>query len=653
MEEAKQTTVRRSRIAVLLTGLILLFLFRIEDPYRIGLLLAISAWILLRPLPFPQWSLLDKCLTALTLFNILSCVYAACPVPALNTAFISVYMLTVYFVCRRLFASGQALRLFRLGSLIPIGIALVLAVCSFFIFRSSVLNAGFEDTYHFRFLFRPLGYITNIWAEVLLMLSGWICLMRRWSIPLQFLCLTAILCSFSRGAYLALGVYLLFALLCFPKAEKLRLLLPAGMAVLLTVFFFPKELHTTLQMNRTVSQQRSTQSRMSSAEAAWCAFRERPLLGYGNGNYTYAVDPLIGQDSTKPFTSIAPSLPVQFLVEKGIIGTLLYLFVGIVIARIVWLHRKEPDSRIIAATLTGVLCKDLTQATWFSTPFLLLALYILLAYLQRNERVSSETSRTAYLVPATALIVFAGWNVPQLAERIDPTGNDLQQGDFRKAYSRHPEDVQLRYLYAESIRTEHPLKADSILRTLTASYPKNSLYLSAYAWRLYQQGDTATAVRMMSEAIRYTPRLAEGATMQVWEEQDSLFYNRIQHTIASFRPTKEATPADYARYGYLAYTSGDTIRSAAYLQQAVRTLPNLATPWLLLKDTTKYRLLLYGAFQQDLAHATLPEKPVITPVRLLEMSYMHKVQNWYGKSSSDFPSFKDSICTPETFLPIQ
>lgn len=145
--------------------------------------------------------------------------YAACPIPALDAAFYSVYMLATYFVCRRLFAHGRALQVLCVGSLFPIGAALLLAVCSFFVFRSSVLEAGFEDTYHFRFLFRPLGYITNIWAEVLLMVSGWICLMRRWSVPLQFLCLLAILLSFSRGAYVALGIYLLLHC-CFSRKQK-------------------------------------------------------------------------------------------------------------------------------------------------------------------------------------------------------------------------------------------------------------------------------------------------------------------------------------------------------------------------------------------------------------------------------------------------
>lgn len=410
--------------------------------------------------------------------------YAACPIPALDAAFYSVYMLATYFVCRRLFAHGRALQVLCVGSLFPIGAALLLAVCSFFVFRSSVLEAGFEDTYHFRFLFRPLGYITNIWAEVLLMVSGWICLMRRWSVPLQFLCLLAILLSFSRGAYVALGIYLLFALLFFPKAEKLRLWLPAVAAMLLVAVLLPKEMHTTLQMNRTASQQQSTESRISGTAAAWQAFTERPLMGYGNGNYTYAVDAITGQDSTKPFTSIAPSLPVQLLVEKGICGTLVYLFAGIMIVRTLWQHRKKPDSRIIAATLLAVLVKDFAQATWLGTPVLLLMSYILPAYLQRDETLSAETDRTAYMVPAFAVAVWVSWNIPSSRFLTDSTLDYLQDRNYDAACACHPEDVQLQYLYALSVANEYPEKSDSILESLASRYPRNSLYLSAYARRV-------------------------------------------------------------------------------------------------------------------------------------------------------------------------
>lgn len=632
MEEIKYSGGKDICVALGVTILLALFLFRVEDSYRIGLLLVVGALLLLRPLCFLKWSLLDGCVAVLALSDLFSCFYAACPIPALDAAFYAVYMLVTYFVCRRLFIHERALQILRVGSLLSIGTALLLAICSFFVFRRSVLEVGFEDTYHFRFLFRPLGYITNIWAEVLLMVSGWICLMRRWTVPLQFLCLVAILLSFSRGAYIALGIYLLFALLFFPKVEKLRLWLPAVAAILLVVILLPKEVHTTLQMNRTASQQQSTESRISGTAAGWQAFMKRPLVGYGNGNYTYAVDAIIGQDCTRPFTSIAPSLPVQLIVEKGMCGTLVYLFVGIMTVWILWQRRKKPDSRIIAATLLAVCVKDFAQATWLGTPVLLLMTYILLAYLQRDETLSTEADCTAYIVPAFAMAAWVSWNIPSLRFQIDSTFDYLQDRNYDAAYACHPEDVQLQYLYAQSAKDEFPEKSDSILNSLAYRYPRNSLYLSVYARRCYQQGDSMAAVQLMAEAVRYTPRLVNGELMHAWKHQDSLFYNQVWKAIVSLRPGLDATPADYARYGYLAYKVGDTLQAERYLQQAVRKLPNLTTPWLLLGDTMKYRLLIYGAFQRDLSHKKLPEQFVLSTDSLFYMNYAPKMQNWYGKA---------------------
>ena len=107
-------------VALGVTILLALFLFRVEDSYRIGLLLVAGALLLLRPLPFRKWSRLDGCVAALALSDLFSCFYAACPIPALDAAFYSVYMLATYFVCRRLFAHGRALQVLRVGSLFPV-----------------------------------------------------------------------------------------------------------------------------------------------------------------------------------------------------------------------------------------------------------------------------------------------------------------------------------------------------------------------------------------------------------------------------------------------------------------------------------------------------------------------------------------------------
>ena len=154
------------------------------------------------------------------------------------------------------------------------------------------------------------------------------------------------------------------------------------------------------------------------------------------------------------------------------------------------------------------------------------------------------------------------------------------------------------------------------MESLVSRYPRNSLYLSAYARRCYQQGDSTAALQLMAQAVRYTPRMANGELMQAWKHQDSLFYNRVWEAAVSFRPAPGAAPADYARYGYLAYTAGDTLQAEKYLRQAVRALPNLT----------------YGAFQRDLSHKKLPEQPVLTSDSLFYMNYDLKVQNWYGGS---------------------
>ena len=123
------------------------------------------------------------------------------------------------------------------------------------VFRSSVLRVGFEDTYHFRFLFRPLGYITNVWSEILLLILGWVCLsLRRYAMVLVTLTFTAIFLSFSRGAYIASGIFLIGSMAVMRKADKFRVLFAALIALVLVTVCCPKEFRTTLTMNSTLSQ---------------------------------------------------------------------------------------------------------------------------------------------------------------------------------------------------------------------------------------------------------------------------------------------------------------------------------------------------------------------------------------------------------------
>lgn len=84
----------------------------------------------------------------------------------------------------------------------------------------------------------------------------------RYASVFIFLTFTAIFLSFSRGAYVGSGIYLVGSLLVMHKADKLRIVLSALAALVLVVVCCPKEVQTTLAMNRTASQRQSTESRV-------------------------------------------------------------------------------------------------------------------------------------------------------------------------------------------------------------------------------------------------------------------------------------------------------------------------------------------------------------------------------------------------------
>lgn len=640
-------------MALLVLAVMTILLFRIEDSYHVSLLLLSGGLAWVGILPFHQWTKIDIVLFLITIYELISCYWAECFIPAVSTACYSVFGLAVYFILRRILPNENASRFIREGSYLPIGVALLLAIGSFYVFRNSVLNTGFADTYHFRFLFRPLGYITNVWAEVLLILLGWTCLARRYSVLFIFLCVLAILLSFSRGAYIALGIYLLGILLWIrPKQEKVRLLVISILAIALTACFLPQEMKTTLQMNRKVSQQQSTDGRIDAVQAAWNAFYEHPLLGYGSGNFTYAIDHAMNQDSTHPYTSFAPNVIIQLLVEQGAFGTMLYVLLMIAVLHFIWKHRQRSECRIICCVLLALLAKEMTQATLLCVPFTFFMLYVLLAFLQSGEVVMEEKRErkaSGYILPAVALVCFIAWNTPSLQSmeatpqwvnkaieemalyKNDGKTEHLNEAAkaLEEASERHPEDLQITYLQARLYCAKGEIgKAETSLNKLVAAYPKNSLYLVALSDAQYLQ-DKELALQSFVNAVRYMPRLLTNERIRRSKQTDTLFYQNLHNRLLLLRPAPGDTPSDYARYGYIARWC-DNPSADTYLRKAVAALPNLSTPWRLLGDDRKYRLLLLGAFRKELDTAELPEEQELTDELMLEMAYSAKFKNWYG-----------------------
>lgn len=144
-------------------------------------------------------------------------------------------------------------------------------------------------------------------------------------------------------------------------------------------------------------------------------------------------------------------------------------------------------------------------------------------------------------------------------------------------------------------------------------------------------GEKEAALAELVEAIRFMPRLLTEEKTDGLRLSDPGFYRALERRLSDLHTSLEDTPADYARYGYIVHRLGDRPRAERYLRRAVEGLPNLATPWRLLGDTAKYRLLLYGAFQKDLRATEIPEDTAITASRLFLRYYPFKFTQWYGQ----------------------
>lgn len=670
-------------MAVLVLVVMSMWLFQIADTYHICMGLLFIGCAVIRPLPFRSWSMIDIVLGVMTLYDVSSCFYGDCPIPAIEVAFNSICCFTVYGIARRLFTEPRTSKILLFGSYLPISIVLLLTLGSFFIFRNSVLEAGFEDTYHFRFLFRPLGYITNWWAEILLVLLGWVCLARKYNSILVLLTAWAVLLSFSRGAYIALGVYVVgWLLFVKPWQEKLRVSLLCLAAVVVTAYCLPDEFKTTLRMNATTSQQQSTEARVSATRAAWNSPKgtKEILFGRGNRSYNYTVDGELNQDSTRTYTNIAPNLPILLWIEKGVTGILLYFLLAVGVIRCMWKYRKEPDTWIVGCTLLAVMVKEMTQANLFSIRFVWFMFYLILAFLQRKQPLGEIARKERYILPGILVVCYVGWLLffcfqnrnetacvesfaalkrgdteesvrlieqtseftPWLIQRARIYGYAYRQtGTFdyalraeqalEQAERQQPGDIHIRYMKADLyLSTGETKRARPILMELVEEYPRNSLYLLAYWKCLYQESRKEKALPYLVGAIQYTPRIL---TMVYWKDlqrTDSAYYESARETLIHLGPREESGATDWARMGYIAHWCGNRMEAQIYLKEAVKRLPNLITPWRLLGEDRKYRLLQLGAFRKDIFSLSIPEEPDMTEELLFLMSYKGKFWEWYG-----------------------
>ena len=680
-------------------GTAVVLLFQMSNPSAILSVLLLAAMYLSGTYTIRQVTAVDVTVALLWLYEAVQC-FATINETATVSAFrFSIFLLMTYVVLRKTLGNAKCYTFFLHALLVLCGIAVIIALLSFGIFHRSATEAGFADTYSLRFLFRPLGYNTNAWATVLFAIMGCTLLAhpqgntgKNLRLSLWGILWLATLLSFSRAAFLMLGmVFLLLFLMKDTWTEKLKLIMIALMSVGVTVVCFPKETTATLRMNCTTSQQRSTQGRVNSAQAAWKVFSERKMLGAGAGNYIQAIDKEHFQDSNQSYSGVAPNWIIWALVEKGIVGTALYGVLLLAVCITVWKGGKKRDCLLAGIALAILLMKEMTLMTAAVTPMTAFMLCTLLAILQKDKAIKvfrstqnnaplhhwltgsslavclcmqcyfhrfeecAKKTEQAYIASengrtdeAISLLESVDTDIPLLINR----GRlYMKNGQYEQAIStlaeakeRQPEDVYIRFMHIcallSTYERENGLKE---LEAMVKRYPENALYRYEWFRQLYQDGKREEAMDALEKAILITPRILLLEQTEQLKKTDSLFYRTLTKRLMHSPGDKKLTALEKARQGFILYHCGKQEQAAGLLKETVEELPNLSTPWLLLgkyKESIgnergaeecrkKYQLLTYGAFQPK-GHRVVEADLELTQETELWKNYSMKFHGWYG-----------------------
>lgn len=225
----------------------------------------------------------------------------------------------------------------------------------------------------------PLGLMAA-WAQLPSVWMGWRRHRRVPHLPVliffasslvSVVLAAALVASWSRGAWLGAAVAVLCMLIALPKRVSRGLALAAAIAALIaatwSIGLLPRSIVLRLTTAATdlitVSDARGVEitpinyavtERLAHWQAAMYMAEEAPLVGIGLGNYEVVYDDYRLINWEEPLGH-AHNLYLNMLAETGLIGLIAYLSFWVIVFRMTWSLRQQPDtfSRCIAIGLLG------------------------------------------------------------------------------------------------------------------------------------------------------------------------------------------------------------------------------------------------------------------------------------------------------------
>ena len=481
----------------------------------------------------------------------------------------------------------------------------IISLYVYYLFSTTIYNSGLVSLYDLRFLYTPLGIPSNAWNSFQWLFGGILAVayfyvkntkIKMLAAITGYLILCQLLLSFSRGIYLSLLVFVIIFFLFEKKRlfighEKI-LLSSCAIFIIGVCIIYPNEIEKVFEFNKTVSQQRSIEGRVKSISVTFDVLQKYPW-GVGLNNYTLAKDYyLVGDERVDSYTTYAPNIISKLLVELGYCGGFIYsmLCVSIIILLI---KRKDRKLWIISLFLTAFFVREQTFSTMFDSKITLLLIFLLIAYLQRNEPVYDNEKKykdifrflpfivVTYIVWQFIHIRSSRESIPIIVNQAFHFRNKNPEKSlfyFEKASKKNQLDIQLSfYVYLHLVN-----KGDILIEELkkwTFIYPDKLIF----KWELYQkyrrEGFVNEAVEMFVFAILQEPNILRTSYWKELQFSDKEFFEQVENSLQIHISQAPSDPINLAKYGSIAMQLDDYETAELYLVRSNAQLPNLPKVW--------------------------------------------------------------------------
>lgn len=548
-----------------------------------------------------RWTCIDLLLLLATISNIVSPLYSLCPIQAYRFGGAGVLLFGLYLYIRQLNTSSRD---FLINSFVIVGIlATTVTIVSYGLLYHEAKDLGFTDMYSLSYLFHPLGFTNNLWAEFALLLIGFAFMLRKYKGRVIFFISCGLLLTFSRGAYLSLLILTMTVIIFVRHKRRYYTAIGGlGLASIAVIGLFPSETITTISFVKTESQKNSILWREDTSIESLKQSAGASLSGYGNFSYTLIMN---SKTPYATYTNCPPNILAQIMVDQGIIGLILNISIAVAVFMYCIRHRDDETAVIAGATLLTLLFKEMSQATLSSSFYAQVFVVMLIGIMQSNRQPylaeSSSSTGIRHYIPGFIILTegLSFFYIPEYMLR-DDNNRYLRQALI--AHSRQSDDEAIKSLEAID---RHIYGHDTYLPRLLASlYIDNGRISDAdrllksipeqrgvdYWLRAvckFDSGDSAGFVKLCSRALCSEPRIILLREFKNFHDGHKGLTDSLFRVINNGRISLD-TPTEKSRYGALLHYQGLEDRARPFLKEAIRSYPSLRTPHLLSGDTCRY-----------------------------------------------------------------